>query len=257
MRVVLFANNVVGSQIAGWLAKSDDEVAGLVLNAPAKRRQGDDIVKAAGLPPDRVFDGAGLDDAPVQARVRALGADMGVSVFFGHLLRGPWLRMFPRGIVNLHPALLPYNRGAHPNVWSIIDGTPAGVTLHMVDEGIDTGPVLAQRRVEVRPTETGETLYRRLEAACVELFQESWAEVRAGTLRPVPQPHAAGTSHRSGDVASIDALDLDRPTTARAVIDVLRARTFPPYRGAYFTSDGRRIYLRLQMIDEDDLEGPR
>jgi methionyl-tRNA formyltransferase len=56
-------------------------------------------------------------------------------------------------------------------------------------------------------------------------------------------------------VEAVDAIDLDRPCTPRQLIDLLRARTFPPYRGAYFTApDGRRIYLRLELIPEDRYE---
>jgi methionyl-tRNA formyltransferase len=53
-------------------------------------------------------------------------------------------------------------------------------------------------------------------------------------------------------VDRVDEVDLDAPTTGRALIDLLRARTFPPYRGAYFKHDGRKVYLRLQLAYEED-----
>ena len=89
---------------------------------------------------------------------------------FGYILRPNFLRLIPRGCVNVHPALLPYNRGAYPNVWSIVDGSPAGVTIHFVDEGIDTGDIIAQAQVVIEPVDTGESLYRKLERGAVALF---------------------------------------------------------------------------------------
>ncbi|MHC5002850.1 MAG: formyltransferase family protein, partial [Planctomycetota bacterium] len=141
-------------------------------------------------------------------------------------------------------------RGGYPNVWSIIDRTPAGATLHYIDEGVDTGPVIAQRRVEVGPTDTGATLYRRLERACVDVFRDTWPDLARGSIRAAPQDPSAGTSHRDRDVKEIDRIDLDATYRARDLIDLLRARTFPPHRGAYFVEGGRRIYLRLELEAE-------
>jgi methionyl-tRNA formyltransferase len=123
-----------------------------------------------------------------------------------------------------------------------------------MDAGVDTGDVVAQREVPVTPLDTGETLYRKLERACVELFSETWPLVRAGRVVRVPQRPGVGTSHRCRDVEAIDEIELDRPYTARELIDRIRARTFPPYRGVYFRHGDRRIYLRLQLLEEHQLD---
>ena len=122
--------------------------------------------------------------------------------------------------------------------------------MHVVDEGIDTGPILAQKRVEVAETDTGATLYRKLEDACVALLAEAWPRFDAGELTPVPQDLTAGTTHRVRDVEAIDRIDPGRAYTARELIDVIRARTFPPHKGAYIEVDGRRIHLRLDADDD-------
>ena len=150
-------------------------------------------------------------------------------------------------MVNLHPAYLPYNRGQYPNVWSIIEGTPAGVTLHYIDEGIDTGGIIARREVPVEPVDTGESLYRKLEATALELFRETWPLIKAGRAQCLPQDKQAGTYHRTRDIEAIDAIDQERDYKAGDLLNLLRARTFPPYKGAYFTADGKRVYLRLQL----------
>lgn len=257
MRVVCFANNWVGWKAVEFLRKQPDEIVGLVLHPEAKRRFGDEIIHAAGLPPESIFDGSALRDPQVQGAIGALNPEVGASLLFGYILRQPLIDLFPAGVVNLHPAYLPYNRGQYPNVWSIVERTPAGTTIHYIDEQIDTGDIIAQRRVEVAATDTGQSLYRKLERATVELFEETWPMIRAGTAPRRPQS-GRGTSHRTADTERIDRIDLDRTYTARELIDILRARTFPPYAGAYFEEDGKRVYLRLSLSEGlDDTEGDR
>ncbi|HET6279927.1 MAG TPA: formyltransferase family protein, partial [Polyangia bacterium] len=144
MRIVALANNRLGWQVLTWLSAQDDvQIVGLVLHPEAKRRFGQEIADAARVPSDAVFSGDALRQPAVLKQIAALGADLALSVLFDHILTGDFLGLFPRGVVNLHPALLPYNRGQYPNVWSIIEGTPSGTTLHYIDEGIDTGAIIA------------------------------------------------------------------------------------------------------------------
>lgn len=255
MRIVLLVNNWLGWKITDWLRQEGADVAGLVLHPPDRRRYGDETQQSAGVAADAVFDAASLGDEATRARIAALRPDLAVSILFDYILRPPFLSLFPGGAINLHPALLPYNRGQYPNVWSIIDGTPAGVTLHRIDAGIDTGGILAQREVPVTSFDTGESLYRRLEQASLELFQEAWPQIRAGTLQPRLQA-GAGTYHRTRDVDAVDEIELDRQYVAGDLLNVLRARTFPPYKGAYFRDGDRKIYVRVQLVPEDELEEP-
>jgi methionyl-tRNA formyltransferase len=152
--------------------------------------------------------------------------------------------------------MLPYNRGAYPNVWSIVDDTPAGVSLHYVDEGIDKGDIVAQRRVPVAAADTGESLYRKLEEASLTLFRETWPAIRSGHAPRHPQNPSDGTSHRVRDVESIDEIDLDSPTTPRRLLNLLRARTFGEFPGAYFRDGDRRIYVRVQLSEAEDPARP-
>lgn len=247
MRVLYFANNRMGWQIGRWLREQKEEIVGLVLHPSERRRFGAEILESVSLAPDRVIDGARLGDPAVVEAIGALRADLGVSVLFGYRIPAEVLALFPFGCVNVHPAYLPYNRGAYTNVWSIIDRTPAGVTIHFVDGGIDTGDLVAQRRVDVEPTDTGETLYLRLEEASVALFREIWPLIRSGQAPRTPQRPDAGTSHRVRDVALIDEIDLDRSYNARSLLDVLRARTFGSYPGAYFRDGKRKIYVTVAL----------
>ena len=252
-RTAYFGNNILGLRILRWLRERDESIVGLVVHPPAKRKFGDELIEAAGLPKERVVLGSRLRAPDVIEQVRLWEADIAVSVLFDYILKPDIIESFPMGVVNLHPALLPWNRGQYPNVWSIVEGTPAGTTLHYIDAGVDTGPIIDQQEVVVDPVDTGETLYRKLEDASFEVFTRSWDAIKEGRASQTPQP-SGGTSHRTRDVDAIDRIDLDRTYRAGDLINILRARTFPPYAGAYFEASGRKISLRLRLSYDDQAE---
>lgn len=254
MRILFFGNNWVGWQIAAWLRGQGKEIVGLVLHPSERRKYGAEIVADTGVDPSRIFDGARLGEADVIAAIKDLKPDIGVSALFGYIMRREVLELMPAGCINVHPAFLPYNRGAYPNVWSIIEESPAGVTIHFIDKGIDTGDIIAQRQVMVEPVDTGGSLYRKLEWAAFDLFKETWSLICSGQSPRLPQSKGEGTYHRVQDVASIDEINLDQTYKAMDLINIMRARTFPPYPGAYFRHGGRKVYLRLQLLDEQQIE---
>jgi methionyl-tRNA formyltransferase len=246
---VYLANNQLASQVLQWLVARGERPIGMVVHSPERAKCRDEILELAHLPPDRVLEAPELRKAAGLAWLEQLQPDWLLSVLFGHRLLPAVLTVPRKGAVNLHPALLPYNRGAHPNVWSIVDGTPAGVTMHFMDACIDAGDIIAQREVPVEPTDTGATLYARLEQSAFELFAETWPALCADSYLRQPQTRA-GTFHRLADVEAIDRICPDQHMTARQLVDILRARTFPPHKGAYLDLGDRRIYLRLELVEE-------
>lgn len=254
MRIVLFCNDRTGLEIATWLhGRPDAEVAAVVLNAPGQQRRADEIrslfpdLERAGL----VLTGDMLRYGETARRIAALGAELGISLYFAHIFTSELINAFPRGIVNLHPSLLPYNRGRRTAIWSIIDGTPAGATLHMVDEGVDTGPVLAQEEVPVHPHDTGGSLYRKVEDAAVELFRRSWPLLCANALTPKEQDHDKATAHTTSEFEALGYLDPDQIMTVGRMVDIMRGRCFNRDNCVRLrTLDGTVIRLFLELIPE-------
>ena len=257
MRIVFLGNNWLGSQILKWLCAQGEQIAACVMHPPERCKYGEEIREALRGKDCLLFQAGQLRDPEVLAAIKSSRPDLGVSVLFGYILRTDFLNMFPAGCINLHPALLPFNRGAYPNVWSIVEGTPAGATLHYIDAGVDTGDIIGQKQVVVEPVDTGASLYRKLEQAALELFCQSWPLIREGRAPRLPQPGSAGSFHRVRDVENIDEIHLDRTYTGKELLDILRARTFPPHRGAYFHVNSRRVFLQVHLEYEDPSgEGP-
>ncbi len=255
MRIFCLCNNWLGWQALKWLSQQGDEIVGLAVHPEARSKYGNEIRSEVSHTNCVVIDGSRLKEPTVLDQVRNLQADIAVSVLFAYVLSPDFINLFPQGCINLHPALLPYNRGRFPNVWSIVAKTPAGVTLHYIDQGIDTGDVIAQKEVPVKITDTGESLYRRLEAEGLELFKATWPSIRAGTCSRSPQAAGPGSYHRARDVEQIDEIDLQKSYRAEDLLNVIRARTFPPFPGAYFMHAGRKIYLRIELNDEAEISG--
>lgn len=178
--------------------------------------------------------------------VRDVEPDYVVSCGYRHIVPEEILDVPSEGCLNLHPAYLPYNRGANPNVWSIVDGTPAGVTLHYMDAGLDTGDVVARRRVETDFADTGKSLYERLEDAQVALFKETWPGIESGDETVTEQPED-GTYHRTDDFEDLCELDPTAEVEVKEFLDRLRALTFPPHQNAYVDVDGQRYYVEVDI----------
>jgi methionyl-tRNA formyltransferase len=247
MRILLLVNNWVGWQIAEWLYQQHADIVGVVVHPPEKSAYRDEIVQIANAHQTPVWNAPQLRASDTLAAMQALNPDIAISGLFGYILKSSFLQLLPGGCINVHPAFLPYNRGAYTNVWSIVEQTPAGVTIHYIDEGIDTGDIIAQVEVPVEPIDTGESLYRKLEHSSIHLFQQTWPQIEAGQVQHQTQPTYGGTHHYTRDTDALDQINLEKLYTARDLLNILRARTFPPHQGAYFWHNGRRVFIRVQL----------
>lgn len=115
--------------------------------------------------------------------------------------------------INLHISLLPWNRGAHPNVWSFLSDTPKGVTIHRLDAGLDTGDIIIQEQVAF--DERNETLlssYDKLHRVISELFRRHWDMIKSGHMPSRPQP-LGGSFHLKKEFDRIATVVGDRVWT--------------------------------------------
>ena len=125
--------------------------------------------------------------------------DFAVSYGYRYIVRKPVIEFLNGRIINLHISLLPWNRGADPNLWSFLEDTPKGVTIHYMDEGLDTGDIIAQKEVFFEPEgETLATTYKKLSDEIVNLFSQQWTFIMRGEIRRQQQP-SGGSFHRTKD----------------------------------------------------------
>ena len=163
------------------------------------------------------------------AQLRELQPDLIVVVAYGQILPQKLLDLPRFGCVNVHTSLLPKYRGAAPIQWAIADGEPeTGVTIMQMDAGLDTGPVLSQRRTPILPTDDSQILHDRLAQLGAELLVATIPDYVAGTLRPQPQP-AAGSTYAAKIKKEDGRIDWHLP--AEKIWNRLRA--FTPWPGLF------------------------
>lgn len=112
--------------------------------------------------------------------------DFAVSYGYRHIIKSDVLHHLKDRIINLHISYLPWNRGADPNLWSFLEDTPKGVTIHYVDEEIDTGDIIVQKEVVFEHgAQTLSTTYARLQDEMMLLFKSNWPLISIGGGTPV------------------------------------------------------------------------
>lgn len=137
-------------------------------------------------------------------QIQSYNPDFIVSYGYKYILRPPVVKAYPNRIINLHISKLPWNRGYHPNFWSFYDNTPKGVTIHFIDEGIDTGRILLQKDVNFSESEDtlGKT-YERLRKEIEDLFITNWIAIRSYQIEPFKQSKFSGSHHYRRDLKAI------------------------------------------------------
>lgn len=128
--------------------------------------------------------------------------DFIISYGYRYILKKPIVDFMKGRIINLHPSYLPWNRGVHPNFWSWVEDTPKGVSIHFIDEGIDTGNIIVQREVDFED-EKGLNLYDShilLKEEIEDLFMCSWADIKRGTFKLGIKQEGKGSFHLAKDI---------------------------------------------------------
>lgn len=184
-------------------------------------------------------------------KLRALEADVAVVVAYGRIVPRAVLNAPRTGCVNVHASLLPRWRGAAPIQWSIVHGDQeTGVTLMQMDEGMDTGPILAAASTPIARDDDAATLSDRLSNMGAELLREQLPRYVAGDLSPRPQAEGGATM---APLLKKDHGRIDWNKSARTVHDQIRGMN--PWPGAHTVLGDRRIKVHRSVASTLDPEG--
>jgi methionyl-tRNA formyltransferase len=241
------------------LLELGDRPAVLLLSDPGRASHDAELIalcESAGLSP-AVFRACQLNDQSTIDFLRGLRLDYIVSVHFPYILRRPLLDLPGSGVLNLHPSYLPYNRGWHTPTWAILDGTPAGASLHFVDESLDTGDVVCRRRIDIDPADTAHTLYLRLKLLEVEVFRQGWQQIRSGCRTATPQCREQATVHRRQSLfdPAVQRIDLDAVMPTSDLLRRLRALTTNRLEeAAYFVNGDRKYRVQVTITPDPTTE---
>jgi methionyl-tRNA formyltransferase len=179
-------------------------------------------------------------------QLEAVGADAILVVAYGRIIP-KWMLDLPRlGCINLHGSLLPKYRGAAPIQWAVANGeTMTGVTTMLLNEGLDTGPMLLAEVQWIAPEETAVDLFETLADVGARLMVKTLYELECGIISPIEQNHAQATL---APILTREDGVIDFSRTARQIYN--RWRGFQPWPGAYTTLRGNKLIVhRIQLED--------
>lgn len=149
--------------------------------------------------------------------------------------------------INIHPGYNPYNRGWYPQVFAIINKQKLGATIHLMDEQVDHGAIIARKEVEIKSDYTSKEAYEKVLEAELDLFRENIRDIASDSYKTIA-PEFEGDYHSIDDYNKLCKLDLTEKTTLGDAIDKLRAMSHGAYDNAYFIDeDGNKIFVKIEL----------
>jgi methionyl-tRNA formyltransferase len=189
-----------------------------------------------------------------RAQLEAIAPEAIVVVAYGRLIP-PWMLALPRlGCINLHASLLPRYRGAAPIQWAVANGDVfTGNTTMLLEEGLDTGPILLQRAFGIAPELAAVELLDELAWGGAQLMVKTLAGLADGSIQPKPQNHEAATL-----APILNREDGRMVFAARTATELKnRWRGFQPWPGAFTALDGKKLIVhRMSVVDASTFAAP-
>jgi methionyl-tRNA formyltransferase len=237
MRIVIVGQGPFGEKVLEALIQRGEDVIG-VFCPPDKRGEAmKELAEGSGIP---LFRPNQMRDPQVYDDFVKLRPSLSTLAFVTDIIPERLLRVPSQGTICYHPSLLPRHRGASAINWAIINGdTHTGLTIFWVNEGIDTGPILLQKEVEIAPDDTTGSLYfNTLFPMGVEAMAEAVELIRKGEAPKVPQNESEATYEPPCDdtVATVDW-----KKSSKDLYNLIRG--CDPQPGAHTTFKGKKIRL--------------
>lgn len=185
--------------------------------------------------------------APFLDTIRSIQPDLLLVWSYSMLLPPELIALARLGAVNVHGGLLPEYRGGHVMNWAIANGErETGVTLAWLDEGIDTGPVIAERRFAIAPADDAASVRDKLMEAGQALIEQWWPAIEAGTAPRVPQDESRARYHR---MRTADDGRIDWAASSASIVNLVRALAAPWPGAFFFVGDTKIVVRRLRAVD--------
>jgi methionyl-tRNA formyltransferase len=162
------------------------------------------------------------------------------------------LNAFPKGIVNIHPSLLPKYRGPTPGQQALLNGDKkSGVTIMLVDEQIDHGPVIVQKEEEINENETADSLYTRFFKIGADLLETNFQDYLDGKIKPLKQDDSKAT-YTEKLTRESGYFDLDKPLNKEVLKRMINA--FFPWPGVWTIAKFENKDLRIKFLPNNFIQ---
>jgi len=207
------------------------------------------VTRPRGLPrwwePPDVIDVAEEERLPAMEMQNLKDKNIDVIFVVGYekILKKDIISIPQQGVINTHLAPLPEYRGRNSPSHAIMNGeTRYGVTIHYIDEGIDTGPIISRADFDIEPDMTARELYQRSEEVALALFKDTLPRIIDGTVTATPQ--SGGKYYYDKNSLANNEVDFSWPP--ERIYNFVRGMTFPPFEGPYIHLRGKKFYLSIK-----------
>ncbi|MEW6672494.1 MAG: methionyl-tRNA formyltransferase [Thermodesulfobacteriota bacterium] len=241
MRIVFIGQAPFGKDSLAALIQQGEHIVGVITvpDPPGQKRPNPvkELAEEKGLP---LLQPARLKHPDAVAWVRELKPDLLVLAFVTDFAPLEMIRAATHGGINYHPSLLPKYRGGSAINWAVISGErETGVTIHQIDEGVDTGPIVLQEKVAISPEDTVKSLYfEKLYPLGIKLIPRAVALIREGKARPLPQDESEASFQ---PVIKESDTVINWKLTTQRIYDLIRGSN--PSPGAVTSVKGRPLKI--------------
>jgi methionyl-tRNA formyltransferase len=208
------------------------------------------------LHPDAVISGSNIRKSETLEKIARENIDYLICIHYPYIIPPEILQLPKEGVINLHPAYLPFNRGWNTPTWAIVENTPFGATLHFMEEAIDIGDIILQKELKIDIADTADTLYKKVLALEIDVFKEAWPLLINKKFPRKSQKALNGSVHKKGDLESIQRIDLNEKIEPERFINLLKGLTTNNVREAAFFEHGGERYRIQITIQKDSKEKP-
>tara|TARA_Y100000992_G_scaffold273413_1_gene215617 strand:+ start:38 stop:799 length:762 start_codon:yes stop_codon:yes gene_type:complete len=178
--------------------------------------------------------------------------DLVLLLWFPTIVKKKSIQSVNIGFINLHPSMIPWNRGMHPYYWSFIDDTPVGTTIHFINENIDEGEILFQSEIKTDWTDTGGSVYQKNLLNTINLFKTNFEKILTSNYKTKLVDNTKGTFHLKKELDNHSCLDLDKKYTTRDLLNRIRGRTFGDKGGTFFYDKGKKYFVSINIEAENE-----
>ena len=250
MRIVVVGQGPFGAKVLEVLTQKGEEVVGIFCPPDKRGEAMKEVAERSGTP---VFRPNQMRDSQVFDMYQGLRPDLSMLAFVTDIIPGRLLRVPSLGTICYHPSLLPRHRGASAINWAIIQGdTRTGLTIFWADEGIDTGPILLQKEIEITPHDTTGSLYfNNLFPMGVEALVEAVELIKKGEAPRIPQNESDATYEPPCD-DTVAAVDWKK--SSKDLYNLIRG--CDPQPGAHTTIKGKKVRLYGAKLHASAVESP-
>ncbi len=246
-RILIFANGQLGVEGLKFFLKKKYNIVGIITHPISLAKNHDQIIKLSKLKKNRIISYDELDNK--ENWLSSINPTICFSFWSSYIIPQALLKKIPLGVYNLHNSLLPSYKGSGANIWPIIDNqTFSGVSLHRVTERVDSGPIIAQKKILINKTETGLTLFKKQQKEMMNLLKKKINNIFLNYQINYIKNNLKKSFVSKNKRDLYKEIKLNEKYRAKNLFQIINAYDFGDFDSAFFTDNhGQKWNIKISL----------